>query len=317
MSRSNGPEPFFRADRGIWYVQVHGKQHNLGRDEAEARKRWHALMAAPPPSTSDHPEDPLLATVVDEFLTWTQQHREARTYTWYLNYLQEFVESLPQAATFTVSRLKPFHVEKWVSAAKERWGASCQHGAIRSVQRCFRWAEKQGYIQLSPVRHIEKPTPQRREKVITTDEYKTILAHYKEIDPFRDMLVFAWETGARAQEIRIIEKRHYREDKKRIEIPPAEAKTKRWRIIFLNDAANAIAQKLVKGRPTGEIFRNEDGQPWTTFSTSCRFARLEKKLKERYCLTLFRHAWCQRMLEIQPQRPAVRLVRRGDSTRPC
>ena len=33
MSRSNGPEPFFRADRGLWYVQVHNKQHNLGRDE--------------------------------------------------------------------------------------------------------------------------------------------------------------------------------------------------------------------------------------------------------------------------------------------
>ena len=253
-------------------------------------------MAAPPP-TKDQPEDPPVATVVDEFLAWTEQHREKRTYGWYLNYLQEFVVSLPQPTTFPVSRLKPYHVEKWVDAAKERWGASCRHGAIRSVQRCFRWAEKQGYIEMSPVRHIEKPTPQRREKVIALDEYRTILSHYKEVDPFRDMLMFAWETGARAQEIRIIERRHYREDKKRIEIPPAEAKTKRWRVIFLTDSANAIMQKMVKRNPIGTAFRNEDGKAWTTFSMSCRFARLEKKLKERYCLTNFRHSWCQRMLE--------------------
>ena len=153
MSRSKGPEPFFRADRGLWYVQIGNKQHNLGKDAEEAKKRWHALMAAPPPA--DVPEDPLVVTVVDEFLTWTEQHREKRTYGWYLNYLQGFVSSLPDPTAFTVSRLKPFHVEKWASAAKGKWGPSYRHGAIRSVQRCFRWAERQGYIQLSPVRHVE------------------------------------------------------------------------------------------------------------------------------------------------------------------
>ena len=33
------------------------------------------------------------------------------------------------------------------------------------------------------------------------------------------------------------------------------------------------------------------------YSTSCRFGRLEKKLKYRYCLTNFRHTWATRMLE--------------------
>lgn len=298
MSRRNGPEPFFREDRGLWYVQLRGKQHNLGRDRDEAFRRWHTLMSAPEPLAESDLGEVLLVSVVDEFLAWTKQRRAERTYTWYRKYMEMFVASLPDPENFPVSQLKPFHVERWISApGKEGWGPNYRHGAIRTVQRCFRWAEKQGYIELSPVRHIEKPAPTRREQVITPAEYKTILAHYKEVDPFRDLLEFSWETGARAQESRILEKRHYNAEKKRFELPPGEAKTKRWRIIFLNERANAIVARLAEKHPTGRLFQNEDGKEWTIFATSCRFARLEKKLGTRYCLTVFRHSWCQRMLE--------------------
>ncbi len=255
-------------------------------------------MAAPPPLACAEEEDPLVAAVIDEFLTWTERRRAGRTLGWYEGHLQSFIESLPDPAAFPVSRLRPLHVERWLAApTRKGWGPSHRHGAIRAVQRCFRRAEKQGHIQLSPVRHIEKPTPARREKVITPEEYRAIPAHYKEVDPFRDLLVFSWETAARAQESRIIEKRHDRPERKRIEIPPGEAKTKRWRIVFLTDAADAIVRRLVARHPTGPLFRNVDGEAWTMHSTSCRFGRLEKKLKCRYCMTNFRHTWATRMLE--------------------
>ena len=69
MSRRNGPEPFFRADRGLWYVQFAGKQHNLGRDKAEAGRRWHALMARPEPVPKGRDGSPLVGAAIDEFLT--------------------------------------------------------------------------------------------------------------------------------------------------------------------------------------------------------------------------------------------------------
>ena len=44
---SHYPKPFFRPGRRLWYVQIQGKQINLGPDEAEALRRYHELMATP------------------------------------------------------------------------------------------------------------------------------------------------------------------------------------------------------------------------------------------------------------------------------
>jgi hypothetical protein len=41
---SHFPTPFFRTDRGLWYVQTSGKQHNLETDQEGAEKRSHELM---------------------------------------------------------------------------------------------------------------------------------------------------------------------------------------------------------------------------------------------------------------------------------
>ena len=49
-------QPFFRPKKNRWYVQLGGKQVNLGADEEQARVRWHQLMsgAAPAPACLPH-----------------------------------------------------------------------------------------------------------------------------------------------------------------------------------------------------------------------------------------------------------------------
>ncbi len=37
--------PWLRKSTGTYYVQINGKQVNLGRDKAAAQKKWHALQA--------------------------------------------------------------------------------------------------------------------------------------------------------------------------------------------------------------------------------------------------------------------------------
>ena len=49
------PKPFFRASRSLWYVQVDGKQHNLGRDEKAAFEKYHDLMRQPNPEREAAP----------------------------------------------------------------------------------------------------------------------------------------------------------------------------------------------------------------------------------------------------------------------
>src|SRR5437762_2601411 len=96
------PKPFFRSDRQLWYVQINGRQHNLGREEKAAFDRYHELMRAPTPVASQ-----LVVGIIDGFLDWCQKHRAKRTYDGHLWHLQRFVAQLPNAATMAVDDLKP------------------------------------------------------------------------------------------------------------------------------------------------------------------------------------------------------------------
>ena len=46
------PKPFFRPSRGLWYVQIRGKQINLGPDQDAAFQRYHDLMRQPKPAAA-------------------------------------------------------------------------------------------------------------------------------------------------------------------------------------------------------------------------------------------------------------------------
>jgi hypothetical protein len=65
------PKPFFRAPRGLWYVQLDGRQVNLGPDRDEAFRSYHDLMARgrgePEPATGD-----AVVSILDAFLDCLQ-----------------------------------------------------------------------------------------------------------------------------------------------------------------------------------------------------------------------------------------------------
>ena len=149
----------------------------------------------------------------------------------------------------------------------------------------------------SPIRHVEKPAPKRREQVLTAADFEALLAHVKDA-AFRDVLEFCWETGARVEEVRLVEAAHYKADRGRVEIPPGQAKgKKRWRVIYLTDRAEAIVRRLAPLHAAGPVFRNVDGNRWDAQNFNCRFFRLHKKLGVKYALTALRHSFCQRLLE--------------------
>jgi integrase len=284
-------KPFFRAPRSLWYVQLNGKQINLGPDKDAAWKRYHELMATP---EAPRPSGELAAVVViDRFLDWCQKHRAPRTYDWYLDYLQSFAKTLP--AGITATKVKPYHVHQWVDA-QAGWKTG-KRGAITAVQRAFNWAEKMGHIDKSLLRHVEKPAQGRREQVVTEAEYHAILDLAKD-PPFRDLLTAAWQTGARPHELLTVEDRHFDRTNRCWAFPPDEAKgKKRWRIIHLTDHAFEISQRLALKHPTGPLFRNTDGLPWTPFSLNCRWGRIKKKLGKKYSLYSLRHSFCTDALE--------------------
>src|SRR5207302_10476197 len=113
-------------------------------------------MARPEPDPKPPPkipakDGPTVAEVLDKYLEWCQQNRAKRTYDWYRDYIQGFLDSLPDPATMTVAELKPFRVIEWVDGHTD-WSPTSRRDAIIAIQRPFNWAAELGYVAVSPIK---------------------------------------------------------------------------------------------------------------------------------------------------------------------
>lgn len=266
---SHFPKPFFKKARGLWYVEIDRKQINLGGDRDEAYRQYHQLMVQPR-AKSVAPRS--LAAVVDAFLEWVEKHRSAETYEWYRYRLQRFCTRYPDLRT---SDLRPFHVENWVD--EYQFSVTSRRNYLRSVKRCLKWAVKQGYLDSSPVAHMEVPAAQRREVVVTQVDFDRMM-NYVRNDALSDLIIVTWETGCRPQESLRVEARHVDLANHRWVIPKSESKTKRMvRVVYLSDRAFAITRRLMLAHPEGPLFRNIDGRPWTTDAVNCGFLAIQQR----------------------------------------
>ena len=84
------PKPFYRKPRKLWYVQIDGKQHNLGPDREAAFRRYHELMREPKQTRGVAPKS--VVGLINQFLDWCEKHRAPKTYEWYRQRLQLFID---------------------------------------------------------------------------------------------------------------------------------------------------------------------------------------------------------------------------------
>jgi len=228
-------------------------------------------MAQPAPKLalrSDH-----IAGIIDRFLDWVEKNRAPNTYLWYQSRLQEFVT---RYSDLTVDQLRPIHVQEWIDGYDASPGTKRNYA--RSIQRAMRWAMQMGCIDKNPLADFQKPKGGTRNTVLSREDFEELqsLARSNE---FRELLTFAWETGARAAECLAVERRHVDLAGGRIVFPVEEEKMERSpRVIYLNDAALSIIRKLCLRHPTGKLFRNSNGEPWTTDAVNCAFVAVRYRL---------------------------------------
>ena len=262
------PKPWLRKGRG-WYVQRNGVQVFLGREKSQAFKQYHALMDR----AAGRVKTGFVSVLVDSFLEWVQENRAPDTYRWYKDRLQLFCGLYPD---LKVSGLKPLHVQKWIDGMKVANGT--KRNFARSIMRCMKWAEEQGYIEKSPLAHFKKPRGGVRQKLVSPENYRTILESIRR-RPLKDLVTFAWETGARAIECLAVEARHVELENARVVFPVDEEKMERAsRVIYLTATALEIVARLSKENPSGPIFRNTEGKPWTPESVNCAFVVLQIRM---------------------------------------
>ena len=270
------PKPFFRKGRGLWYVQLAGKQINLGPDRDAAFARYHGLMAEAPSAELPPSVDgsPLVTVLADQFLDWVKTRRAAATYDWYGYHLQSFVSVYP---AITVRELRPYHVENWANA-KEGISATSRTNFLRAVKRCLTWATKQGYIDSNPIGGLEVPTGERREDYLSPEGFAELVGFVRDRS-LADLMTVTYETGCRPQESLRVEASHVDLDHSRWVLPISKSKGKSMpRVVYLSDLAREITQRLMLANPSGPLFRNSRGIPWTKDSVNCAFERLHVRM---------------------------------------
>jgi hypothetical protein len=172
------PSPWFWGARGGWYITRNGQHVNLGKHPADSpppskrngkwvvpeavMRAFHAAMTVNPGGENQQAAavpvgGPTVAEILEKYLAWCQKHREARTYDWYRDHIQGFIDFGTEVAALPVSELRPFHVTEWADSHGEDWSPAYRRGGIVAIQRPFNWAAELGYIAVSPIRKIPKP----------------------------------------------------------------------------------------------------------------------------------------------------------------
>ncbi|TWT37442.1 site-specific tyrosine recombinase XerC [Posidoniimonas corsicana] len=291
------PSPWFRKDRNAWFVTISGERHNLGPDKAEAFELFYQLMRQP---TSKKVSPRSFASVADAFLEWTLRNRAEETYHWYRVRIQSFLDA---NRDMRIDSLRPYHVEQW--AAVDGHSINTRRNRMRAVKRCLRWACSQGYIETNPIAHLSVPSAEGREVYICPTEFETLLSFVR-TERFAELLKATYQTGCRPQEILRVEARHVDLANSRWVFPKSESKGKRTpRIIYLSEYVLELTSRLVDQHPTGKLFRNNSGGPWTTSSVGCQFTNLQCRMGK------------QRMRELSVRIPEAAIAKRIKTLRPC
>jgi integrase len=293
--KTRGSGPHQKPGRDVWYLWITEKNGDsvpkrrevpLGKDRAEAWRKWHEIEAHSLEITFTTEVTVLLM----QFLDYCQKHRAKATYDQYAVAVDSFSAWVNRKkAGLKINDLRRGHLIEW---AEERfplrrpgktggYARDTVRDMMASVQRAFNWAVEMDKIPYSPIAKVKKPGKVSRNTCLLPGQWNDVLAKVKSA-VFRDFLVALRFTGCRPQEVRQIEARHLflDHDPPFWTLEPELVKGgKETRITPLVGPMPALCKRLVEEYPQGPIFRNREGSPWTNAAIHSAFYRLMRQMK--------------------------------------
>ena len=111
------PKPYFKSSHNAWNANIGPNRRPLklaeGRDNEEAAwSKYDVLMAGRQPLNGDC----RVVDLVQKFVDWHRHNSSQRTYDFYFEPLESFLQTLP--ANMRVADLRPYHVTQWVDTRK-------------------------------------------------------------------------------------------------------------------------------------------------------------------------------------------------------
>lgn len=288
--------PWLRKGRG-YYCFIDGVAHNLFTKDIEAA--WIAfyrkMADAGKPIPTDAREPVSVLELVDRFCNWAEKHRKPMTASHYDQFCKGFVKESPRVRTMAARDLRPFHVQAWVDLHPD-WNPTTQNKAASAVKRAFSWATENGLIDADPIRPLRKAKPRRRLRILSAEEWAVLIAACPN-GAIRAFLEIQKATGARPQELRAAEIRHYDRRGKCFRFPAEESKGGIARVIVLTDAAAELVVQLIGKRLEGAVLTNTEGYAWTRVGLRMALRRLVASSGVAFDAYTLRHTYATEALE--------------------
>lgn len=280
------PKPWFRKRTKSWYVQIDGRQINLGTRKRDAWNRYHEIMANGVALATTE----TIGALLDKYLDWCEHDLAAATFKKNQFHLRRFGAHIN--AQLTATEVKPLHAQRWIDKQYRGRSTTYKNIAITAVKAALNWAVEQGYVDHNPFARMKKPRCTSREFFVPAVDWQRVLNTARGQE-FKELVTVMFASGTRPQEIRRIEARHYESELVRLVLLREESKgRKRRRVIYLDDISREIVERLAACHPSGPLFRNSRGQPWTADALSARFRRLRIKLgMPKLCAYTLRHSY--------------------------
>jgi integrase len=267
------PKPFYRTGRDAWVVQLGRRQLTLARgreNEPEAWKAYHRLMAAEGQAAPS--EDMTVALACDLFLDRAEQETSAGNYQQYRIKLQDFCDHHGHRR---VTDLRIKHLDAWIKA--HSWSASTVRGGITAVKACLNWCVRMGHVGSNPLKDAPRPKMGRRTRTVAPQEREIVRGRFDEA--FRDFLDALTWTGARPGEVMHLEASHIDWVARHASLPGKTTDRTGLPVGFpLVPPMLELCRRLAEVNPTGPLFRNRDGNPWTPNAVRCRMRRMRSRL---------------------------------------
>lgn len=269
------PKPYYRTSRQTWCVQIGRDQYTLVKGPKEETKeegyrRYHALMASR--GRAAPVGNLTVAGACELFLDHAERSVKANTYQQYRIKLQQLVDTL---GSVKLDELTAEQIADW--AASRGWSDSTRRGAITAVKVCLAWCVRTGHATANPARDVKRPRMRRRERTVTAAERAAIRAEFA--DGFGDFLDALGWTGARPGEVMRLEAAHVDWDAAYAALPGKTTGATGELVEFpLIPPMFELCRRLAEAHPTGPLFRNAKGGPWTENAVRCRMRRLRRRL---------------------------------------
>lgn len=244
-------KPWFRKSVGAWYVQHHGKQVFLARDEREAWKEFHRLLASDGKRVR---RDLTVFDAAELFLDHSKAVHAPGTHAAYRGQLQPVVDGLGRVK---LTELTAPRIERWLATKSDK-APDTRRNYIEALRSAIRYcARSKLYDGPDPTAGCKLPSAGRRERVLSSTErqYLWDAAH----PSLRDLLLVLWGTGCRP---------HIAAGLRAGDIDWTHGTatvTSKGRPYTVHFPAVVLARlrELADERPEGPLLLSERGKPWS------------------------------------------------------